>query len=124
MPFNGKLHPVGEEVATYLANAVERYTGLGATVEIWRDSGYELDFVISKKQMHLAFTFVDDPRFQFYGQVASHVGWFRGMLGYRDREEQEVLIRAVDETLKTDSIFSDVHWHEDWYDEATMRQQP
>jgi hypothetical protein len=124
MPFDAKLHPVGAEVATYLANAIERRTGLHAAVDDWRDSGYQLDFVINNKPMHFSFCFIEDPRFQFYGQVASYVGWLRRFFGYRDQEEEEMLIRAVEETLKSDPIFSDVYWHEAWYDEAKMTQQP
>jgi hypothetical protein len=83
-----------------------------------------LDFVINNKPMYFAFVFVEDPRYQFYGQVASYVGWLRRLFGYRDREEEEALIRAVDETLKSDPIFSNIYWHEAGYDETKMSQQP
>ena len=124
MPFDVKLHPVGGEVATYLATAIKSRTGLHAAIEDWHDSGFELDFTINTKPIQFAFTFVDDPQFQFYGQVASHIGWLRRLLGYRDQGEEDTLIRAVDETLQTDSIFSDVYWHQAWYDEVTMTRHP
>jgi hypothetical protein len=124
MPFDVKRHPVGEEVASYLASAVEARTGLKASIEDWRDTGFELDFVLNGKPVHFAFAYFEDTPFHFYGQVASYVGWLRRLCGYRDQDEQESLIRALSETLRNDPTFSDVFWHEAWYDETQLATQP
>jgi hypothetical protein len=124
IPFDRNRHPIGEEVAAHLVSAIEERSGLHASIEDWRDSGFELDFVINGRPLHFAFVHVDDPRFQFYGQVASYVGWIRRLLGYRDREEEETLIRALHGTLTADSHVSDVLWHEAWYDESRSAKEP
>ena len=124
MPFDLKLHPIGEEIAAYLANSIEQKTGMNSKTEIWRDSGYELDFLIGPKPFRFAFCYVGDQKYQFYGQVASEIGWLRRLFGYRDQVEEEALIRAVHRTLTSDPTFTNVRWHEAWYDEKNMSKEP
>src|SRR4051794_2900661 len=99
IPFDVNLHPVGEEVASHLAIALESLCGLSASIDIWRDSGFELDVEINGKRMHFAFVYVEDRRFQFYGQIGSYVGWLRRLFGYRDQDEEQILIRALHVSL-------------------------
>ena len=53
--FDTERHPVGEEIASYLARALESRFGLQVLVEDWRDSGFELDVEINGKSLHFAF---------------------------------------------------------------------
>jgi hypothetical protein len=124
IPFDLTLHPIGEEIATYISNSIEARSGMRASIDNWRDCGYELDFQVNGKELHFAFVYVKAEHYQFYGQVASYVGWIRRLLGYRDNDEEAILIRALHELLTDDPVFSEVYWHEASYDDALKSKYP
>jgi hypothetical protein len=112
------------EVAETLASVLGKRTRRTATIDAWRGSGYELDFTINGKKVHFAMVHVEDPRYHFYGQVSSYVGWIWRLLGYQDDDEIDVLILAIHDALTNDPAFKDVLWHEAWYDEEQATPQP
>jgi hypothetical protein len=124
LPFDRSAHPVGGEVAEALSNAVCKRGGMSAVIEDWRDSGFELDYMINGKRVHFAMVHVQDAPYHFYGQVSSYAGWIRRILGYSDDAEIDVLILAIHDALTNDPAFKEVSWHEAWYDEEQATPQP
>lgn len=124
IPYDRSLHPVGEEVAGALLGAVDAALGSSGRLEDWRDSGFELQYVLSEKHVHIAMAHVENEPFEFYAQVASYVGGLRRLFGYRDAVEIERLVMALHRALTSSPAFSQVAWHSAWYDESTMAAQP
>jgi hypothetical protein len=124
IPYDRRLHPVGEEVARVLLSGVDGAVGSTGRLEDWRDSGFELQYVLDGTPVHIAMSYVPDQPFDFYAQVASHVGPLRRLFGRDDRVEIERLIGALHDALGASPSFSEIAWHAAWYDAATMTPAP
>jgi hypothetical protein len=117
-------HPAGEEFARVLLTDVDAAVASSGRLEDWRDSGFELQYVLDGKPVHIAMSFVPDQRFEFYAQVASYAGWVRRLFGYRDQAAVEGLVRALHAALASSTSFNEIAWHSAWYDEGTMTAEP
>jgi hypothetical protein len=124
IPYDRSLHPVGEEVARARLGAVDAAVGSRGRLEDWRDSGFELQYVLNGKHIHVAMVHIENEPFEFHAQVGSYVGWLRRLFGYRDTIEREQLVKVVHQALTSSPVFTAIAWHLAWYDASNMAAQP
>jgi hypothetical protein len=124
IPYDRCLHPVGEEVARSLLSAVDLALGSPGELDDWRDSGFELQYMLNGRRVHIAMVHTENQPFDFYAQVASYVGWLRRFFGYRDAFEVEQLVKALQQALTSSPDFAEIRWHLAWHDESAMSSQP
>jgi hypothetical protein len=93
LPYDRELHPIGEEVARHLLASLEDALGSKGSLDDWRDSGYELAFVVAGRRVSVALVPGVEQPYDFFAQISS-------------------------------SLFSEVAWHQAWFDERTRTRTP
>ncbi|HKQ79149.1 MAG TPA: hypothetical protein VJ810_35970 [Blastocatellia bacterium] len=111
-------------MACSLLSAVDLALGSPGRLDDWRDSGFELQYVLNGRGVHISMIHTENQPFDFYAQVASSVGWLRRLFGYRDAIEVEWLMKALHQALTSSPDFAEIRWRLAWYDESAMSAQP
>lgn len=104
-------HAPGYPIATYLESKL-RESGIEVTaVDLWRDSGWEVDCKINGKRIYLFFLRLLDGSGNWVLCCTSNRGPLAWIRGEDHIEERWELARAVHAVMAQDGRFQDIRWY-------------
>lgn len=122
--YDSLSHPVGEEVILILKELIDKELGLLGSVDNWRDCGWSIGYAIGDVPVIISLTRPEDERFDFYMQIAHEASLLKRIFKKIEcTKMEEKVIKAVNSILMGSELFSEIRWHDKYYDKRHMTEE-
>jgi hypothetical protein len=124
LPFDGKAHPIGEEIAEYFATKFKDMNVPISKVENYDDFAWSMDTTKNGKKLFLLIGYVGDGDYEWLLQINEYSSLLHLFGRKRSQADREAVAHAVNAVLRTDNHVSKIRWHVGDFAEENYTDSP
>ncbi len=117
-------HPIGRELADYLAQHLRQAGADVAPPEVYDDSAFIIESGEERNGPYLLLGYVGQKEVEWLVEVHSRFGFVGRLMGRSDMPERKRFALQVHQLLQKNDFFQEVRWHEGDATEAGWTAAP